>query len=265
MRRGLFGALLFLVAFGPFRTVRAQAPPTLPFLNGGSSTDTLSATLRGLLVENIPPVLLEDNRHWGQQKLVTRGVEWKGKGQPLPQAQKSYKNHGVWRRTKVTANNLRDTLAFDLRDVQRASADTITFMVHVAFDARVEYEQQNWRSGIRTYSGSVRARLRLKAALFCTMTTRLDRKDRLIPDVVFRSRVLRADLRYDNFVVEHVNGVGGDLAKLIGKAAQDVLHTFRPSLERKLLEKGNAAIVKAGDTKEVRISLTKLLQKGEEN
>jgi len=229
-------------------------------LNGGSATDTLAATVRGLLVEHIPPVLLEDNRHWGQQKLVTRGLEWKGKGQPLPQTQKSYKNHGVWRRVKVTANNLRDTLVFELRDVQHAGPDSITFTVHVAFDARVEYEQQNWRSGVRTYSGSVRARLRLKAALFCAMTTRLDKKDKLIPDVVFRSRVLRADLGYENFVVEHVNGVGGELAKLIGNAAQDILHAFRPSLERKLLEKGNAAIVKAGDTKEVRLSLTKLLK-----
>src|SRR5262249_2746028 len=115
MRRGLFGALLFLVAFGPFRTVRAQAPPTLPFLNGGSSTDTLSATLRGLLVENIPPVLLEDNRHWRQQKLGTRGVEWPGKRQPLTQEQESYKTHGVWRRTNATADQKSDTQGFDLR------------------------------------------------------------------------------------------------------------------------------------------------------
>jgi hypothetical protein len=34
---------------------------------------------------------------------------------------------------------------------------------------------------------------------------------------------------------------------------------LKPSLERKLLEKGNAAIVKAADSKEVRVSLTKLL------
>ncbi|MBI1916600.1 MAG: hypothetical protein HYS12_17975 [Planctomycetes bacterium] len=241
-----------------------QEVPPLPFLNGASSTDALAGNLRGYLIEHIPAVLLEDNRHWGQQKLVTRGLEWKGKGKVLPQAQKSYKNHGVWRRIKVTASNLRDTLVFDLRDVQRAGPDRLTFTAFVAFDAHAEYDQQNWRSGVRTYAGSVRARLRVKAALYCEMTTRLDRTDKLIPDVIFRGHVLRADLRFDNIVVEHVNGVGGDLAKLIGNAAQDVLHKWRPSLERKLLEKGNAAIVKAGDTKEVRISLTKLFEKKEE-
>jgi hypothetical protein len=253
----LVATVFSLSALGP--SAWGQGVPPLPFFSGGSSTDALAGNLRGYLIEHIPAVLVEDNRHWGQQKFVTRGLEWKGQGKVLPQAQKSYKNHGVWRRIKVTANNLRDTLVFDLRDVQRTGSDRLTFTAFVGFDARAEYEQQNWRSGVRIYSGSVRARLRVKATLYCEMTTRLDKTNKLIPDVVFRGRVLRADLRYENVVVEHVNGVGGDLAKLIGNAARDGLHKWRPSLERDLLEKGNAAIVKAGDTKDVRISLTKLL------
>jgi hypothetical protein len=35
---------------------------------------------------------------------------------------------------------------------------------------------------------------------------------------------------------------------------------WRPSLERDLLEKANAAIVKAGENKEVRLSLAKLFK-----
>jgi hypothetical protein len=106
----------------------------------------------------------------------------------------------------------------------------------------------------------VRARLRLKLALYCEVTTRVEKTGRLIPDVVFRGRVLKADLRYDNFVVEHVGGVGGELAKLIGGAAHAALDQWRPSLERKLLENANAAIVKAGDTKDVRISLSRFFE-----
>ena len=40
------------------------------------------------------------------------------------------------------------------------------------------------------------------------------------------------------------------------------MEQWRPSLERNLLEKADAAIVKAGDTQEVRLSVEKLL-KGE--
>src|SRR5262249_51055032 len=146
------------------------------------------------------------------------------------------------------------TLAFDLRDARQAGPGRMTFTTLLAFDARVEYEQQNWRWGVRLYSGSVRARLRLKLALSCEVTSRVESSGYL-PELVFRLRVLGSDLRYDNFVVEHVGGVGGDLAKLLGKAAHGALNQWRPSLERNLLAKANAAIVKAGDTRDVRVGL----------
>jgi hypothetical protein len=73
--------------------------------------------------------------------------------------------------------------------------------------------------------------------------------------------VLQADLNYDHLVVEHMAGVGGDAAKVLGEAVYATVRGLRPSLERNLLAKANAAIVKAGDTREVRVSLLSLLGK----
>jgi hypothetical protein len=39
------------------------------------------------------------------------------------------------------------------------------------------------------------------------------------------------------------------------------LHIWRPSLEHRLIDKANAAIVKAGDTKEVRLGIGKLFER----
>ena len=77
----------------------------------------------------------------------------------------------------------------------------------------------------------------------------------------FRLRVTRAEVGFDNLVVEHVAGVGGDAAQVLGDAARACLHQWRPSLEKRLLDKAAAAIVKAGDTREVRLSLSKLMGK----
>jgi hypothetical protein len=52
--------------------------------------------------------------------------------------------------------------------------------------------------------------------------------------------------------------VGGETAKLLGDAAVDALRTFKPSLERNLVARANAAIVRAADTKEVRVNLANL-------
>ena len=70
----------------------------------------------------------------------------------------------------------------------------------------------------------------------------------------------KADLKYDNLKFEHIAGVGGEAAQIIGEAAHAAVTQWRPSIERDLLARANAAIVKAGGEREVRLSLTKLLK-----
>ena len=250
---GVRGLLVLCVcqAGGP---AQASAPP----VGGSPSTDALAVSLRNYLAARIPPVLLEDKHNWGHQKPTARGLEWKGH-KVLPRVQRSPKNQGVWRKLTLTAVNPRDTLVFQLSDPKQAGPGRMTFSVFLALGVRAEYEQQNWRAGVRLYAGSVRARLRLKAMLTCEVTSRFEPTGGLLPEVVFRFRVLQSDAGYDSFVVEHINGVGGDLAKVLGKAARDTLHQWKPSLERKLLTRANAAILKSGDTRDIHLSLSKLL------
>ncbi|HEY7329610.1 MAG TPA: hypothetical protein VH592_18370 [Gemmataceae bacterium] len=228
---------------------------------GGGSVDALAGALRGFLVKALPSPLYEDTRHWGLQKSVSE-VKWRGKGIHVhPEKIEVMKNDGRWWKVCVTADRLADTLVLDLRDAQIIESGRMTFTTFVSFDTNIEFDRQVWHVGHRTYSGSIRARLRIKLTLRCEATAQLDGNGGLLPDAVFRLRVLQAESGYDNFVVEHIAGVGGEAAKLLGDAAHGTIKQWRPSMERDLLAKANAAIVKAGDTKEVRISLAKLLGK----
>jgi len=92
--------------------------------------------------------------------------------------------------------------------------------------------------------------------LSCIANTRVEKTALFIPDVVFRLRVVKANVMYDNRVVEHAYGVGGELAKLMGDAVKAGIREWKPELERNLLAKANAAIVKAGDTREIRLGLS---------
>lgn len=225
---------------------------------GGGSVDALAGTLRGFVIKALPAPLYEDVRHWGLQKPV-REVKWRGKGFRVhPENVQVLKNDGRWWKVRVTAERLADTLVFDLRDVHQSEPGRMTFTAFISFDTHVEYDRQTWRSGTRTYSGSIRARLRIKLTLCCEATARLDSGGGLVPDAVFRLRVLQAQSGYDNFVVEHIAGMGGEAAKLLGDAARGSVKRWRPSMEHELLAKAETAIVKAGDTKEVRVSLSKL-------
>lgn len=228
---------------------------------GGGSVDALAGSLRGFLVKAMPAPLYEDTRHWGLQKSVSE-IKWRGQGIHVhPEKINVMKNDGRWWKVRVTADRLPDTLVFDLRDAHLVEPGRMTFTAFISFDTHAEYDRQTWRLGRRTYSGSIRARLRVKLTLHCEAAAQLDGNGGLLPDAVFRLRVLQAESGYDNLVVEHIAGLGGEAAKLLGDAAHGSIKQWRPSMERDLLAKANAAIVKAGDTKEVRVSLSKLLGK----
>ncbi len=240
---------------------RGAAPVPAVGPNAGVPTE-LTASLRGLLLQSLPAPLYEDSKHWGGQKEVTRGLKWTGQGLDFhAEPQRSLKNDGLWWRVKVTAPNVGNSLVFEIRDVATPETGKTTFTAFVAFDTDIDYERQRWDAGHRIFAASVRGRARVTLVLHCEATSRLENKFRLVPDLYFRVRVTAADFHYDHVVFEHVAGVGGDGAKLIGDAARASLRIWRPSLERRLVEKADAAIVKAGDTKEVCVGLGKLFDR----
>jgi hypothetical protein len=243
---------------GPFPS---PMPKAAVLLSGGS-LDALAGSLRGYLVRTAPTVLYEASPGWGQTARVPNGLKWTGKVVPLhPHVQFAEKNEGDWRRIRITAPNLADSLVFDLRNVRTLEPGHLTFDIFVAFEARAEYEHQKWGAGIRLFSGSAQARFHAHALVTCDVASRLEQDGGLLPDAVFTWHVTRADVGYDNLVMEHIAGVGGDAAKFIGDAFHAALREWRPSLERDLLTRADAAIVKAGQAREVRISLMQWFKK----
>jgi hypothetical protein len=252
-------SLSFPVASSP-NLIRFPGPNPATLFSP-ASTDALAGALRGYLVKNAPSVLYEGNYGWGRTKQVANGVKWTGGAIPLhPHVQFASKNDGDWRKLRVEAPKLADTLIFDIRSLQYPESGKLTFDLFVAFDAVVEYEHQKWDAGIRLFSTSARARLRAKATVNCEVTTRLEKTGSLLPDAVFSLHVTGAKVAYDNLVVEHVAGVGGEAAKVIGDTVKGGLKRWHPSLEKELLQKADAALIKAGNLKEVWVSLTGLFK-----
>jgi hypothetical protein len=239
---------------------RPPLPSPLSLLNT-SSTDALAGNFRAAVIKAMPSPLYEDNRGWGRTKDLTV-IKWRGKGLDVhPEKVHKAKKDGDWRKVRLGAENLADTLVFDLRDLQSAEPGRLTFTVFLSFDARVHYDHQKWDEGLRLWDSSLLARLRVKLTLDCELTARLDDTSELLPGAVLRLRATKADLKYDNLVVEHIAGVGGTAAKLAGETAQRMVHEIKPQLERDLLSKADAAITKAADTKEVRVKLSDLFKR----
>lgn len=215
--------------------------------------EKLSADLKPLLLEAIPEVLYEKEENWGHQTMVFNGLKWRGL---KPEVQKSPRNDGRWRRIKIVPRDMPGSFVVKLSELKSIHAEKQTFKVQLALMTGVHFEQQNWESGIRLWSGSVRARLRLVADLQCESLMKWEQGKSLIPDLILRLRVEQANVAYDQLHFEHVNGVGGEAAEILGQTFHSALKQWRPSIERRLLERANIALVKAADTREIRIGLT---------
>lgn len=244
-------SVIIIVAAALATTANAQTPQpkkldassALGALTGNQTSAALSGNLRALLVDHFPEPLFEDTSNWGQRKETPRG---------------KLRNDGRWWKVRISGRNVKDTLVVDLRDLAQPGGGVTTFRLFVSFDAVILFERQTWKLGARLYSGSTRARCRVRLTLDCEALAKFEKGKKLVPDAVFRLRVLRSDLGYDNLVVEHTAGVGGEAAKVLGDAVIGGMRQWKPSLERNLREKANAAIVKAADTKEVRVNLLDL-------
>jgi hypothetical protein len=252
----LSGALIVFSLSPISEAARADAGPAAVV----TSSTELAQSLREILLTLMPTPLYEDHKHWGGQKEVTRGLKWKGSGFDFhAEAQRKLKNDGLWWRVTVTVPDAANKLVLQVRDVQKPEPGKMNFTAFIGFDTDVLYERQRWDGGHRLISTSIRGRARVSLAVRCESGLRFEDKGNLIPDTIFRLRVTSSDFHFDRLVFEHVAGVGGDAAKAIGDIAMANVHLWRPSLESRFIEKANAAILKAGDTKDVRLGLGKLL------
>ncbi|MFO0809437.1 MAG: hypothetical protein U0746_12495 [Gemmataceae bacterium] len=235
-----------------YQSVSTAQIPGLP----ASTKDELAGNLRAMLLKNLPSPLYESAPNWGHQAPAKRLTIYDSRFQ----IKKELKNDGRWRKIVVEAIRPADTLILDLRDIANPEQGRISFKLFASLDVLAHFQEQRWESGIKLLDFKARARARVRVLLNCEVAIRTEAVN-LLPEIVLTIKVTKADLGYENLKFEHLAGVGGEAAELLGEAGHKLLSQWKPSLERDLLERGEAAIVKAGREKEVRIGLSKLLKR----
>ena len=236
----------------------AQSSPPPP----ADEAQTLARVVRDLLVIHLPDPVVESGHDWGRQKEFTVGLTWQRVGAVRARAEprKGLRNDGHWERVRVQGINPRDTLDVGVRNVRTSEPGKTTFDALIGLNVRLTYEHQLWKAGVRLYGGETRARCRAAVLLKCELTSRTERRaGQILPDVLLRVRVTEAELFYQDLVCEHTAGVGGEAAEIIGETVHRLLKKFKPGVEQNLLDRANGAVVRAADTKELRLELDKLL------
>ena len=224
----------------------------------------ISKLMRDMTLQHMPDPLVKANDGWGKQKeFVVGKVMLRNPNKFGPEVPRELFNDGLWRRFTVTARDPADTLGIGITELVRPEADKMLVTINVAMDINFRMEQQLWVRGRQLYSGETRGHCTGAVQLKAVVTHKSEFKPgALLPDIALKVTTTEAKLFYDKIVIDHTAGLDGDDAKKVGDLVVDLVKSVKPELEKELLEKANAAIVKAAGTKEVKLQLDKLMTAG---
>jgi hypothetical protein len=242
LARGFFLAIALLAVGSPVR---------------GDELEKVAEGLRPLIVEHLPVPLYKKEKEWGRTSPTFSRIQWRG---GTPKVVKVMKNDGSWRRWTVTARDPATQFTLKLAETPAdAGQEGRGCRASVGMLVGVEFEHEIWENGIRLLSRTVRARMRIQAEFDYRVQVTFESKNGGLPEAVIRPKLANVRVGYNELVVEHMAGMGGTAAKLLGKAVTEILGELKPSLEEELLEKANKAVIKAANKQEIRVGLGKWL------
>ncbi len=238
---------------------------TTPSTRNSLSTDPVEAealtkVLQELLKKNLPDPVTKSNHNWGHQKAVMKTVLHRDGLKFWTEQVQEMKNDGTWRRADVRISD-QDKIALAVTELTHpGDGKMLVSVTAVAERVDLHFEQQIWNNGVRLYGGETRGHCRGALVLKAEIITKTDfKKGLFFPSVSLKVEVTKAELFYEKLVIDHTAGLNGEAAKAIGDVAIQIVKAIKPNLEKDLLEKADAAIVKAAQKKELTLTLDKLL------
>lgn len=224
----------------------------------------IAKLMREQALQQLPTPLVTANDGWGKQKeFVVGKVMLRNPNKFGPEAPRERVNDGLWRRFTVSARDPDKTLAIGFAELVRPAPDMLNVTLNVAMDINFRMEQQLWLRGRQLYSGETRGHCKTAVQLKAVVEHKTEFKaGTLLPEVTLKIKTTDAKIFYDGLTIDHTAGLDGEDAKKVGDLVIDLVKKVKPDLEGQLLEKGNAAIVKAAGTREIKLELDKLLAAG---
>ena len=205
------------------------------------------------MTENLPEKY-EDNRRWGQQKEVYRGIKLRREGWRLETKRRRKRvNHGSWKRYELRQIDPRQNVSIRFSELDTNEDGSVSF--HVKFVSRVNAYARfsEWNRGVRLISVSIDADADVILDMDCTLDIDL-MATRFPPDVILKPTVNDASLRVRRFRVNRVSHFDSPVARELGDSLKKIVIKKVNEKRPKLVAKINRQIAKNEDKLRLSIS-----------
>jgi hypothetical protein len=193
--------------------------------DGEIATETIAADpaldqlITGLALKHMPHTW-ERNKGWGAQQVRWDGLEWERDGWEL-HSRRRWKevNHGTWRKYSASLSEPERHFRVNVSDIRRKADDMLSFTI--VFSARIDLfaRQAEWIKGVQLYSVSAEGSAEIDLSLDMEMRAELA-PGNLPPDLLFRPKVVGANLAIAEFRIDRVSKLGGEFAQQVTQLAR---------------------------------------------
>ena len=217
----------------------------------------VDAVLTQLILNHMPIDYL-DEKKWGQQEKRWDGIQFRREGLKL-ETKRRWKlvNHGTWRKYHAALIDPEKQFSAVLTNLHNLADGKTAFDLNIHANLKLHARQAKWVKGVQLYSISADGKCHIQIKLSC-QTQILLGLGHFPPDLIFRPRVVAVTLAVDEFRLDRISKVGGEVAQQITKWVQDALNQKIEEQPHQLIVKLNAKIEQNHD--ELRLSLVEAMQ-----
>ena len=208
--------------------------------------EEIDALITGIVLKNIPHEFKED-KDWGAQELRWNGVDVRRDGLKIrTHRKKKMVNHGTWKKYNVSLLNPKDQFSISVKNMREAEDGKMAFDVYVAANLKIDGRQAKWLKGVQLYNVSIDGKTKVNLKTTIQLRTLMD-ITKFPPDLLFRPEATAVEISVEDFRIDRISKVGGEVTQQITRLAQGAIENRLEKEEAKTLKKLNAEFSKNAD------------------
>ncbi|MCC7084755.1 MAG: hypothetical protein IT427_07080 [Pirellulales bacterium] len=208
-----------------------------------SPNQALADLAKQIIIDSIPPQY-EKSDDWGHQADFHLGYHWvqRDGGWHLDKRIKR-RNDGLWRKYSVRLIDPANNLQVRFTKARPLGEGRTAFRVHLIAKLWTDARQERWRVGVKGLNFHVEAEATVEVRLDVEIAVQ-PVADASFGTIELRPKVTDVNLRLVDLTLKKVDKIGGDLARELGNAVEDILAGELHKREGEVAKKMNAEIKK---------------------
>jgi hypothetical protein len=208
--------------------------------------EDIDALITKIVLDNIPHEFKED-QDWGAQESRWNGVDIRRDGLKLrTHRKKKMVNHGTWKKYDVSLLNPEDQFSISVKNMREAEDGKMAFDVHVAANLKIDGRQAKWLKGVQLYNVSIDGKTKVNLKATIELRTLMN-MTKFPPDLVFRPEATAVHISVEDFRIDRISKVGGEVTQQITRLARGAIESRLEKEESKTVKKLNAEFAKNAD------------------